>query len=294
MARSYQIVWTVIYKGHAMLPINVLTTRSIRLIFVIATRCEQKVQAEFQYLWENFRGSDENPVGVAKNLFDKFGWGWPEPFKIIVETDEGMKTVALDTTPWKEAMHIVREGMRYKIQTNEQLHSRWDLKGLRNGIDYDKTRQNLGNKKLSWLQRGMLRTIMSGSCWTPGRMMKAGCLSQQQATCVHCTQNEIETLGHRFWSCPRWSGIRASYSLLEFSESSWPRALTRCGVCPKELPLTATKISDIQLMMVDITMAASEVTEAQKQFVLARRTNSRKNRQATVYRSLVENLVGHT
>jgi len=270
-----------------MLPLNVVAMKSVRFIYVVATRCEQKVRNQFVEVWFNDTSDIENPVQVAKTIFKKQNWIWEKPFVIKVQTHEGDKTVHLAKTPWKEATHILRDAMRFRLLQNEPLHLRWDLKGLRDGIDFDKTRQNLKSTKLSWLKKGMLRTILCGACFTPARMMRAELLTQDQAVCVHCQQNVVESLGHRFWYCPAWQHIRIAFGLQNFSESSWPRALTRCGVCPAKLGQSAKDVKNIQLMMVEITASCAVAPLAQAQFLQGKRI-----RNPRTCLSLVQDLSG--
>ena len=226
-------------------------------------------------------------------MFRQQNWEWIEPYKLEILIFNGEETIQIDQMPWPETMHKVREGMRFQIINQEQLHLRHDLKGLRDGIDFEKTRQNLSSVKLTWLQRGMLRTILCGACWTPSRMLQAGCLTPSQAKCIHCTLDVTETLGHRFWKCPRWHSIRTAHGLNNFAVESWPKALTRCGVCPANLPLDHKIIGQIQLMMIAITEAVSENLEAQKQFKTARRPDGKKARDESQYLHLQQALSGN-
>ena len=145
--RSAQIMWTVCYRGHAILPLNVATTRSVRLLFTISTKCHDKVKQDYVELWNGSSSKHENPVSVAQQLFSQQNWEWIEPFKIKIPTFEGEKVAVINEMPWPETMHLVREGMRHRLISEEQLHMRHDLRGLRDGIDFAKTLQNLSNKK---------------------------------------------------------------------------------------------------------------------------------------------------
>ena len=142
----------------------------------------------------------------------------------------------------------------------------------------------------------MLRTIICGACYTPSRMLAANCLTLEQAKCIHCTMNVTETLGHRFWHCPNWKSYREARNLgaENFDEASWPRALTRCGVCPANLSLiSAEKVCQIQLMMIEITEAVSQDKDAQRQFKTARRPNGKKARDENLYIQLQQVMSGN-
>ena len=294
VGRSFEILWTVIYKGHAILPECVMAVKCLRLLFVIATKCSEATKDELRQMWHLASTKYETPVKVARQAFKDVNFDWIAPFKVKVMTHEGEHEVDISSNPWKDTMHKAREAMRYQLLQSERMHQRWDLKGLRMGIDFKKSRQNLRNPQVSWLRRGMMRTIMTGSCWTPSKMYSAGLLNFADASCVHCQQPIIESLGHRFWQCPKWRTIREAHGLQNFNETSWPRALTRCGICPANLEaMSEIQVKNIQLMMMEITESCSSAPLAEAQYRKARRPNSKKSREAHAYKTLSEDLVGH-
>ena len=274
-ARSSAIMWTVLYKGHCMRPESVCANRCIKFIRTVAKYCNEAAKNTFLELCQNHNVGDENQVTVAYDIFRKCGWTWHEPFKLKIYDYDGERVVDIEEDDWPELKHNIRAAMRYNLLQDEALHQRWDLRGLRGGVDYEKTRSVLESSVLSWLQKGMLRTIMCGAVWTPSRMMKASLLTANQAECVHCNSGAVESLGHKFWYCPKWAQIRQNFDCQDFNEASWPRCLTRCGICPSGLPLEAKRICQIQKMMVSITATAAKCPEAQKQFKAASRDGKR-------------------
>ena len=144
--------------------------------------------------------------------------------------------------------------------------------GAAGGIDYANTRV-IGYFPTA-LERGIYRTLAAGTAWTPSRMVAAGKLTVQQAYCVHCGQDIVESLGHRFWRCSRWCSIRTQFGLEHEDESLLPRCLTRCGLVPKDYvkddePVPSI-IGRIQKMLVAISGEVTKSVDAQKQLALAR------------------------
>ena len=169
---------------------------------------------------------------MARHAFRAVRWDWTQPFILQVPTPNGRTTINLQTQTWKDAAHVLRDAGRWNHIVQELPRNRWNLHGIERGIDYEQTRKLLTSKHLSFLQRGYLRTIVAGSIMTPSRWLAAGRLNEISARCVHCQNQIVETAGHRYWYCTRWTSTRSQQQLDNFDEATWPRCLTRCGVAP--------------------------------------------------------------
>ena len=163
--------------------------------------------------------------------------------------------------------HAIRDMLRTRALNNV---SRWDMAGVQNGIDYDKTRALLQDTSFSFLNNGILRTILAGAVWSPSRMLAGGKLTPAAAACVHCTAGVPETLGHRYALCPTWSQIRLDHGVTQAELESYPRCLSRCGIVPLGHQIGKAQAKSLQRMMVCITRHIIDSAEAQKQYKTAR------------------------
>ena len=184
-------MWTVCYRGHAILPLNVATTRSVRLLFTISTKCQDKVRQDYIELWNGSSSKHENPVSVAQKLFCRQNWEWIEPFKLKIPTFDGEQIAVIDEMPWPETMHLVREGMRHRLLNEEQLHLRWDLKGLRDGIDFAQNSPESQQQETHLLED---RDVEDHNLWSLLYSIKNACckLSDIGAGKVHTLHNECD------------------------------------------------------------------------------------------------------
>ena len=270
-SRSFSIIWTVLYKGHAYLPLLVTLRACIALLYCIG-HGPVGVRAQYESLWAHVDEGTTTPFHVLAGVCRRLSWEWTGPFTFDLALAHNQQaTLNLDTSDWPAVAHVVREGGRWYLLSMTQLAQRYDLDGASAGIDFARTRQLLACKSLTFLQRGFLRTILSGAAFTPSRMLRAGKLTAEQAKCVHCDSGAPETSGHRYWQCPRWDAIRSALGLHEFPYDQYPRCLTRCGVVPVACDLDAAMCRRIQLLMVRITSATATCPRAQAQFALAKR-----------------------
>ena len=116
-----------------------------------------------------------------------------------------------------------------------QNKPRNDMEGIELGINSQATRKLYELPGLSPLQRGMLRSILLGALLTPGRMVFAGLLSDQEALCPFCGVLEFDTVGHR-WHCLANAQLLKKFKLDAVDLQLLPKCLTRCGIVPASAP----------------------------------------------------------
>ena len=295
-ARSSSIMWTVLYPGHAVLPEQVTAMRCVRFLRTVAHKTEPNTKNIFVELWtsDSNESNHATPIQAAQVAFARQGWKWIAPFCLLIEGKNGNIRIDIENDEWQAAAHGLREACRWKLLQDPKLHERWDLRGTENGIDYNQSRQLLCSSQLSFLQKGYLRTLLTGAVWTPSRMLAAKRLTEEEACCIHCSSGEVESLGHRFWKCPRWAAIRQALNLADFDEETWPRCLTRCGVVPSGCALRFSQTKSIHTMMVKITATEAECPHAQHQHQLAARCDTGRTRRNHAYRDLQDHLGGDT
>ena len=80
---------------------------------------------------------------------------------------------------------------------------RADLAHVAGGVDRWATRRLLNDGKLAPDAAGALRAVLAGHVITESVAAKWG----RPARCPHCGA-ACEDRQHRFWDCPKWSGIR--------------------------------------------------------------------------------------
>jgi hypothetical protein len=266
------VVWTVLYKGHKLLPECVIIRNCIALLFAIARHSDAQMRADLDFIWHSVRHRrrtrSESPFHVLAEYCHKLGWTWAAPTVIHVASVHEERDVDLALTDWPEIAHYIREHCRAYLLGSSTAGSRFDTQGLEGGADFAATRAVLDSSSMTFLEKGVLRTILTGSCVTPSRLVAAGRLTDAQAVCVHCG-SEVESLGHRFWRCAAWLHVRAAHDLADFAEDDFPRCLTRCGLLPLGCALGKQRLMKIQKYMVAVTLAASRSPEAVRQLELA-------------------------
>lgn len=236
------------------------------------------------------RPSQQTPFHEALRVCHQMRWQWQSPFTFELPSPQqagGHITLNFETQPWPAIAHHIREGCRHHLLSKPELAKRWDMKGIEVGIDFKLTRHLCSGSSLSFLQRGILRTIISGALWTPSRMLAGGRLSEEQAACVHCDAGVVESTGHRYWQCPRWHEIRSSLGLVDFPHQLHPRCTTRCGIFVQGTPLAKHTCYKVQKMMVFINEAAMNSPAAQRQYAQARRIQTNQRADAS-YQSLAD------
>jgi len=250
--------------------------------------CKPPLIEDIEYVWNKLptcrrRNTIESPFHSLKRLTIHFGGQW-HAYNIIAlpDADGIMQDHDFLTLAWKDFRHHLRVAIRRKLMQRPEFKTRFDMLGAQDGINFELTRFLLTSAKstLSFLERGILRTVLAGAVWTPSRQLAANKITIDQARCVHCGQGCTETLGHRLWHCPAWHNLRCKHRLLDFDHSSAPRCLTRCGIAPCSpvsdvSPLEwATLVKHVQRFMVEVHHAAMNTVAAQRQFAFL--TKSRK------------------
>ena len=171
---------------------------------------------------------------------------------ILTKMRNDVKTIELG-----ELGHLVRERMFFvrlsstKTDVNAKGGGRANLRGIRAGVDKEKTLALTKSKVLSDYEAGTLRHIVADGTLTGVRLARAKL--RETATCPYCAAGVDEDPKHMWWECVAWESIRTDYPLLlNIDRTNWPNCLSICGMCTPETPLATARVADLQMMMVRI------------------------------------------
>ena len=237
--RSAAVMWAVVFKGHALLPEKLRLLACCRFMHVLLHKCGAHWRTVFDYLWEHThhrkRGIGVTPFHTLAALCHKTGWNWNEPTKIEApDTIMGRgECIDLGDPNWSAVAHRARNHIRASILQGATFDKRWDMQGAESGLDLEKARVVINDRRRAGLdhyQLGTLRSILTGAVLTPARPRAAGQFTAEEAICCNCSLGALHTLGHALWQCPRWAHLRQPLS--DFNQAEHPRCLTRCGLVP--------------------------------------------------------------
>ena len=111
------------------------------------------------------------------------------------------------------------------------------------GIDREATLMKLQSSKTPPLEKGLLRSIISGNLRLGERLYKAGIWSSPE--CMFCGHQQ-ETLEHCFWKCPAWHSLRLDPDLPAYHErNTLPPCTLQCGIFMRS-PQEVTCEHDVQ------------------------------------------------
>ena len=162
-SRSAAILWTVLYKGHRLLPEVVIAINAARFLYVVATRCDEGTRETLVDIrGEAKHAEHSNPVRAMQKACDQQGWQWLAPFRVRVLQCSGEVDIDFKGMDWAFIAHELREAARWRLVRQRKLHARWDMRGFGEGIDYSKTGKLLDARELGFFQKGLLRTILAG------------------------------------------------------------------------------------------------------------------------------------
>ena len=149
--------------------------------------------------------SAPGPVGAVYKHVCSLGWSWPL-FDSFQRTGRcPLPLLSGPDTWWK---HELRDGLRLAAWASAAAR-RDDMKGIEacQGVDRRATMALLGTK-LSHVEVGLLRRVMSGSIRLQKRLHVAGLAAC--SLCPFCGLCD-ESVRHCVWECPRWSDVREKF-----------------------------------------------------------------------------------
>ena len=256
-AASPQILWTLLYKGHRLLPAYRQIQRSVRFLYDMIqynSAQQQDVLADLHAkVARNRSRSAQTPLHVVQTECAALGWEWNSWHSLRVRTSSAtFKIVDLREKEWQRHAHFLREGIRFNIWSRgKSPNLRFDMQGIEDILDYEKTRAAM-DPNMTFLQKGTLRTVLTGAVFTPARRVAATKLTPFQAICPHCAEGVVETLGHAAWACSGRREVRARLGLDDFPHDVHPRCTTRCGLAVVGSPLTTDTVRSIHHLLVHV------------------------------------------
>ena len=198
--------------------------------------------------------TEKGPIGLVARALLRLNWKWESA--TTVTTRDG-NLIDVKTIELGELGHLVRERMFFvrlsstKTDVNAKGGGRANLRGIRAGVDKEKTLALTKSKVLSDYEAGTLRHIVADGTLTGVRLARAKL--RETATCPYCAAGVDEDPKHMWWECVAWESIRTDYPLLlNIDRTNWPNCLSICGMCTPETPLATARVADLQMMMVRI------------------------------------------
>ncbi|CAE8581015.1 unnamed protein product [Polarella glacialis] len=117
---SPQVVWTLLYKGHRLLPLYRPIQEVIRLLYDMIQNADARHQATIADLVNKVRGlsrrSARTPFHVIQTECSAFRWRWTSWHVIHVLTAGAeFKRIDLLEPRWHRHAQVIREGVRFHI-----------------------------------------------------------------------------------------------------------------------------------------------------------------------------------
>ena len=254
--RSTRVMLNLFEKGHLLDPGVAFDYRRI-MTWAKMTRKSEEICA----LLENCRvrakrkqAKSGGPIGLVARALLRLNWKWESA--TTVTTHDG-NLIDVKTIELGELGHLVRERMFFvrlsstKTDVNAKGGGRANLRGIRAGVDKEKTLALTKSKVLTDYEAGTLRHIVADGTLTGVRLARAKL--RETATCPYCAAGVDEDPKHMWWECDAWVSIRTDYPLLlNIDRTTWPNCLSICGMCTPETPLATARVTDLQMMMVRI------------------------------------------
>lgn len=231
--RAPELVFTQLVKGHRVDPVQYATARSMKLLRHMLTECPV-VLADFHKVWwayENGASRVPGPIGVLKQVLRNMNWTWITPDLLH---RPALPNLSINSGPNGWWHHQIRDGLRI-AEWKKVAARRKDCVGLEShaGIDRDVTLSMLQSCKTLPLDKGLLRSILSGSLRLGERLFKASIWPSP--TCMFCG-HEDESVHHCFWVCPAWDHLRLDPDLPSHSDRlALPPCTLECGIFIRSL-----------------------------------------------------------
>ena len=250
------LFWTVVYKGHRFIPKYIVLLQSIAFLQTVLNSGEPSLIADAehvrQHLVRQAEGEDPgvdacSPFHVLHNSITQFAGRWSDTHLITLPSAGRDETFDLRHTDSDALKHRLREFCRKDIilhMGRPQWHVPID-------IDYHTTRALLRSCTLSFLDKGILRTLLMGAMRPEIQAHQRGAA---RILCARC-HREADTSGHRFWRCPATQHLRDS-----MFPAGVPHDLsvvmTRFGVAPTGADRQIAQ--SIQKYLIAVVRATSE------------------------------------
>ena len=251
------LFWTVLYKGHRFIPRYVVFLQSINLLRTMLSCGDDKLQHDLEYVWHALSvnppspdATPDTPFHVLLKSLQDFGGRWETPSVIILPGPEGDEALDLRHGCYDSIKHWLREFCR-RDTLIRMGRANWHIP---TNIDYQVSRGMLTSKKLSFLERGILRTLLMGALHPEIQRDRVGA---DRIQCARC-QLEADTAGHRFWRCPATRHLRDHLLPADIDATRLPEVLTRFGVATAGMSRALTQ--QIQRYMIAAVRATSVVT----------------------------------
>ena len=185
--------------------------------------------ADFHAVWwayENGAPRVPGPIGVVRQVLRSMDWTWVTP-DLISRPELPNLSVIQGPAGWWH--HQIRDGLR-KALWSKVAERRADCNGLHetSGVDREATLHTLQSNATAPLDKGLLRSIVSGSVRLGERLCKAGLW--HSPVCPFC-EMEDESVRHCFWTCPAWDHLRLDPDLPDYHErQALPGCTLDCGI----------------------------------------------------------------
>ena len=171
--KAPELVLTLLVKGHRVDPVQYAAVRGMNILRRMLTECAD-ILADFHNVWwayENGAGRVPGPIGVLKRSMQNMNWTWVTP-DLIRRPEQSNLSITRGPSGWWH--HQIREGLRC-AEWRKVATRRKDCDGLDNagGVDKDVTLKMLNSAKTSAQDKGLLRSILSGSLRLGERLFKA-------------------------------------------------------------------------------------------------------------------------
>jgi hypothetical protein len=248
------LFWTVVYKGHRFIPQYTTLRHCVQVLRLIMQSGEAAMQTDMAHVWNHLRRYPHAPEDL--NVFANFhrclrrlGGQWQTINTFTLPGRAGTVTFDLLRDPWPNLMHRLRTFCKW--HTLETMGRRnWDIP---HNLDYDNTRTLLKSSTMSFLDKGLLRTILMGALRPEINKSEHGAA---RILCARCA-GEADTSGHRFWRCPATQPLRTQLLPPGLQIHLLPTVLTRFGVATEGLCLQT--VQAIQRYLIAVVRATSVV-----------------------------------
>lgn len=263
-SRIPEVVFTIMVPGHLMEPFAAIHYRVV--LDFLRTDWSTELHSLTQ-LWSKQEEMNENGrAGVTKNLcstLDFVGYKWSQPNEITTACGRTWRApLRRHDEDYNEMAHILRDDIRSSMlksatttKYNKRPQPRRDTVGLQFPIDYDEHRKLMvqfyeeGDNRSA----GILAMILSGGTYTADRRRRHHNVGD--GICKFC-EEDIETVHHRWWVCPRWSIWRPNEITELPTKFEMPPCMGDLGIVPYHLQSRyRIDVERLHLMMVNIQRA---------------------------------------
>ena len=224
------LFWTVVYKGHKFIPQFVILLQSISFLHAVLHMRGVYMTADVEHIRQHLvneaPGAEStvcSPFHVLHHALLQVGGSWRDAHTIALPNEGGVVFFDLLHDDYDAIKHGLREFCRqHTLRTMGRPG--WQLP---TNIDFAITRSMLRSPQLSFLEKGILRTILMGALRPEIQQAHMG---HERIRCSRC-HTEADTAGHRFWRCPATHALR-NRMLPQGVPDGTHVVLTRFGVVP--------------------------------------------------------------